>query len=163
MVEIRINIEKKHLWIFAILCVLFGGVGYVIGYGTIDPAVFGHTAGELQGARAGDPDTYGMIDGGLYITGEARIWPGNAVVLESTAFVIENTGSVGNAALGVLGDVNILAEAGQTDETVSIFIGDVAYGGWQIEFEESSGNLNFYSDGFTLEGWIDGDGFHNAP
>ena len=46
--KIEVNIEKKHLYTFVLVLVLFTGINFVIGYGGSDPSVMGHSWGELD-------------------------------------------------------------------------------------------------------------------
>lgn len=118
MVEIRIVIEKKHLFVFAFLLVLFGGVGYVIGYGTTSPSVFGHTLSEMHGNQLLNDDK-GVIMGGVDIQADSLV-----TVLGSTAALgVTNTGIGGNA-LVTAGNVEIWSKDGiDADNTVRFNIG----------------------------------------
>lgn len=50
---INIQIQKKDLWLLSAIFVFLIGVGYVIAYGSGDPTVHGHDAGEIQGIGGG--------------------------------------------------------------------------------------------------------------
>ncbi len=51
---INIKIQKKDLWLLAAIFVFLVGVGYVIAWGSGQPSVHGHDAGEIEGAGFGD-------------------------------------------------------------------------------------------------------------
>lgn len=132
MVQIVINIEKRHLWIFAILIILFAGVGYVVGFGTSDPSVFGHTASEIQGGTSANPE-YGTLVGALNITGDAVIDSG---ISGPTTVNIVNTGNDAANALVVHGDTIILPEGDVNTEDVLLKIA-----GWDFKWISSRERL----------------------
>jgi len=47
--NIELNISKKHLYILTALVIVFAGLIFAVAYGTNNPAVFGHTASEIEG------------------------------------------------------------------------------------------------------------------
>ncbi|MEK6935953.1 MAG: hypothetical protein AABW67_04130 [Nanoarchaeota archaeon] len=49
MVSLKVNFQKKDLWLFSAIVVFLVGVGFVIAFGGNNPAVMGHDAGELTG------------------------------------------------------------------------------------------------------------------
>ncbi|MDD5191971.1 MAG: hypothetical protein PHH54_04895 [Candidatus Nanoarchaeia archaeon] len=53
MVSLKVNIHKKDLWLLSAIVVFLVGVAYVIAYGSspANPAVFGHTANEVEGVN----------------------------------------------------------------------------------------------------------------
>jgi hypothetical protein len=61
MVQIVINIKKRHLFFIVFVSILLAGLGYVVGYGTSTPATFGHTLSEMSGGTATNPE-YGYIN-----------------------------------------------------------------------------------------------------
>jgi hypothetical protein len=123
MVQIVINIEKKHLWIFIVLAGLFGIVGYVLGYGSNppDPSVFGHTLNEIQAGTSTNPE-YGELQGAVKVQGEPQYLLNNFGSASTVAIV--DTGTSGDA-LAVGGPVSIFPRGGgepSTDST-SLWIG----------------------------------------
>lgn len=54
--EIKINIEKKYVWVLILVIV---AVGLVIAYNTNNPQQMGHTLGEIAGA---DANNDGVVD-----------------------------------------------------------------------------------------------------
>ena len=87
MVQIVINIEKRHLWVFAILIVLFAGVGYVVGFGTSDPQTFGHTSSEIQGGTAANP-LYGVMHGSVDIISNELTDAGTGLGINTGDFAV---------------------------------------------------------------------------
>jgi hypothetical protein len=47
---INIQIQKKDLWLLAAIMIVLIGAGYVIAYGSGQPTVHGHDAGEIEGS-----------------------------------------------------------------------------------------------------------------
>lgn len=128
MVQIVINIEKRHLWVFAILIVLFAGVGYVVGFGTSDPQTFGHTASEIQGATTeaelnlGYDNFFGAID----ISNNAIISndDGGDGSQISVVRIKDTQTSGGTNALYTEGPLTVYPRGGDPDtESTSVYIG----------------------------------------
>ena len=61
--QIKINIEKKHLYFLTALIVVLAGTMLVIGYDTSTPSTTGHVASEID---TGDGGAYGTFGAGDY-------------------------------------------------------------------------------------------------
>ena len=48
-ININLKIQKKDVWLLVAIMVFLVGVGYVIAYGSENPQVHGHDAGEIEG------------------------------------------------------------------------------------------------------------------
>ncbi len=46
---VNINIQKKDLWLLSAIMVFLVGVAVVVAYGSGQPTVHGHDAGEVEG------------------------------------------------------------------------------------------------------------------
>lgn len=46
-INLNLKIEKKDLWLLSAIMVFLVAIGYVIAYGSGDPTVHGHDAGEI--------------------------------------------------------------------------------------------------------------------
>lgn len=124
MVEIKINIEKKHLWLLVLVAGLFASIGYVIGYGTNQPSVFGHTLSELNGAQTltEAQSGIGTIVGAVKVQGGPYIQNTGGTV--TSAVSITSSGGQGTEVLYTEGPVTIYPRTGNaaTDAT-SLFVG----------------------------------------
>ena len=83
----QINIQKRHLVIIFSAIVLLGVIGYGIAYGTSNPSVFGHSAGEVEGVslwtKSGDNIYY---DAGKVSIGSTSPEAGFALTVKSPQF-----------------------------------------------------------------------------
>ncbi len=49
MVSLKVNFQKKDLWLLSAIVVFLVGVGFVIAWNSGNPAIHGHTADEIYG------------------------------------------------------------------------------------------------------------------
>ncbi len=64
---INFSIEKKDLLILSAVLVFLIGAGFAIAYGTSNPAIMGHTAGEIEGmAIQGEGASMNLLGSGTY-------------------------------------------------------------------------------------------------
>src|SRR3989344_1803589 len=49
MVSLKVNFQKKDLWLLSAIIIFIVGVGYVIAWGSGNPQLQGHDASELTG------------------------------------------------------------------------------------------------------------------
>jgi hypothetical protein len=63
---VLINIQKRDIWLLSGIIIFLVGFGFVYGYGTNDPAVFGHSSGEIieSGAHLSQSGTYSISSKG---------------------------------------------------------------------------------------------------
>ena len=129
MVQIIINIEKKHLLMFSVIIVLFAGVGYVVGFGTSNPSVFGHTASEIQGAIDEDEPELGILQGSFHVSGDDIMDYGGGYA----TFIVENTGSESATALVSIGDVIIKPEGSGSPPEIRENESKLTIGPWEFK------------------------------
>lgn len=65
---VNINIQKKDLWLLSAIMIFLVGVAFVVAYGSGQPTVHGHDAGEVEGGE----DSYIKTGFGC-ITGDTAV------------------------------------------------------------------------------------------
>ncbi len=112
--EIKINIEKSHLYIFSVIVGILIGVFIVNAFGTNSPSNFGHSVGELDWSQRINSDV--DIGGAITVNGQRA--------LSSDATSIK----VGDLAGGD-GPRDLMLRAGDKDSVIIYQNGDIVIQG----------------------------------
>jgi hypothetical protein len=94
--KIEVNVEKKHAFLILSAILIIGGIFAVKAYGTTNPAVFGHSASEV------DPDVFaGGSAGAFTFPGKVRIG-GLPSISSPTELVINDSDNTNDAGIAIV-------------------------------------------------------------